>query len=117
MYGWFGCELKIFGPVHEFFVPVSSSVKVAKPTTKEHLNGDSAHGTASSVPQHYRVWGMTARVIVDAARIAYNREPEFPHSASPGDEEMITSLRVGGRLGPVVRRKRRLDSSAKAKLS
>jgi hypothetical protein len=25
----------------------------------------------------YKVWGMTARILVDAARLAYGEEPEF----------------------------------------
>ena len=25
----------------------------------------------------YKVWGMTARILVDAARVAYGEEPDF----------------------------------------
>jgi peroxisomal coenzyme A diphosphatase NUDT7 len=27
--------------------------------------------------QRYKVWGMTARMLVDAARLAYGEEPDF----------------------------------------
>lgn len=48
----------------------------------------------------YRVFGMTARILVDAARVAYGRDPEFEHNSSFGDEEMIAKLVKMGRLGP-----------------
>lgn len=50
----------------------------------------------------YRLWGMTARMLVDAARIAYAQDPEFDHNRYPGDEEMITDLRKKGRLGSFI---------------
>lgn len=46
----------------------------------------------------YRIFGMTARIIVDAARVAYAQEPEFEHNSHFGDEEMIVQLRQLGRL-------------------
>ncbi|OQE16822.1 hypothetical protein PENFLA_c026G03494 [Penicillium flavigenum] len=49
--------------------------------------------------QVYRIFGMTARIIVDAARVAYAQEPEFEHNSHFGDEEMIAKLRQLGRLG------------------
>jgi hypothetical protein len=51
--------------------------------------------------QIYRIFGMTARIIVDAARVAYAREPEFEHNSHFGDEEMIAKLRRMGRLSVV----------------
>ena len=47
----------------------------------------------------YRVFGMTARILVDAARYAYNQEPTFEHNSHFGDEDMIVRLRKIGRLG------------------
>lgn len=49
----------------------------------------------------YRVWGMTARILVDAAWLAYDQEPEFEHNSHFGDEEMITKLKRMGRLSAV----------------
>jgi hypothetical protein len=46
---------------------------------------------------------MTARIIVDAARVAFAREPEFEHNSHFGDEEMIANLRRMGRLSQVRR--------------
>ena len=51
--------------------------------------------------RRYRVFGMTARIIVDGARIAYGREPEFEHNSHFGDEMMIVKLRRLGRLSAV----------------
>lgn len=51
--------------------------------------------------QVYRIFGMTGRIIVDAARVAYAQEPEFEHNSHFGDEEMISKLRRLGRLSAV----------------
>lgn len=42
---------------------------------------------------------MTARILVDAARIAYDRDPEFVFVERIGDEEMIKSMLDKGELG------------------
>jgi hypothetical protein len=41
---------------------------------------------------------MTARILVDAARVAYGEEPQFEHNSHFGDEEMIEKLIRIGRL-------------------
>lgn len=46
----------------------------------------------------FRVFGMTARILVDAARVAYGEEPEFEHNSHFGDEEMIARLIKMGRF-------------------
>jgi hypothetical protein len=46
----------------------------------------------------FRIFGMTARILVDAARVAYGEEPEFEHNSHHGDEEMIGRLLKVGRL-------------------
>ncbi|KAK4220276.1 NUDIX hydrolase domain-like protein [Rhypophila decipiens] len=56
-------------------------------------------------PGRYKVWGMTARMLVDAARIAYDEEPEFEHNRHFGDEEMIEELEKMGRLTPKKRKR------------
>ena len=48
----------------------------------------------------FRVFGMTARIIVDGARIAYGQEPEYEHNSHFGDEDMISRLLKIGRLSP-----------------
>ncbi|CAG7922374.1 unnamed protein product [Penicillium olsonii] len=49
----------------------------------------------------YRIFGMTARILVDAARLGYAQEPDFEHNSHFGDEEMIAKLRRLGRLSAV----------------
>lgn len=90
--------------MHEFFVPVPNSTIVTK--LRRSADQDTNYHAQQSNREHeyYRVWGMTARILVDAARIAYNREPEFDHNKDAGDEEMITGLRVAGQLGPLKRK-------------
>lgn len=56
-------------------------------------------------PGRYKVWGMTARMLVDAARVAYEEEPEFEHNQHFGDEDMILELEKMGRLTPKKRKR------------
>lgn len=67
------------------------------PVPKDTHNRPGAGQDALDMPR-YRVFGMTARILVDAARVAYGREPEFEHNSHFGDEDMIARLRRIGRL-------------------
>lgn len=49
----------------------------------------------------YRVFGMTARILVDASRVAYATEPEYEHNSHFGDEDMMAKLMHIGRLSAV----------------
>jgi hypothetical protein len=74
--------------MHNFYVP-SSDQPVAwaePPPTTMTMN-------------RFRVWGMTARILVDAARVAFGREPDFEHNSHLGDEDMIGRLIREGELG------------------
>ena len=53
---------------------------------------------ASRDEEDYLVWGMTARILVDAARIAYDTNPDFEHNEGFGEEEMIEQLFSSGKL-------------------
>lgn len=65
---------------------------------------DQANNADDALDQpRYRVFGMTARILVDAARVAYGEEPEFEHNSHFGDEDMIERLMKIGRMGPVKR--------------
>ena len=56
--------------------------------------------TKSSTPEEpYKVFGMTARILVDAARVAFAEEPSFEHNSEFGDEKMLRGLLEMGRLG------------------
>ena len=60
-----------------------------------------AGGSDALAQPRYRVFGMTARILVDCARVAYGVEPEYEHNSHFGDEEMIQRLLSIGRLGPI----------------
>jgi hypothetical protein len=113
--------------MHSFSVPVSSSTSFLAKHPESYAdpqpssaNGESASkkpppskgsgmqpplprsfyrvsGDALAQPR-YRVFGMTARILVDAARVAYGEEPQFEHNTHFGDEEMIERLIQIGRL-------------------
>jgi peroxisomal coenzyme A diphosphatase NUDT7 len=85
--------------MHNFFVPVTNqNVTIPKRTAGQKIAADHLQTL-----QRYRVFGMTARILVDAARLAYSREPNFEHNSHFGDEDMIVRLRRIGRLGALKR--------------
>ena len=90
--------------MHQFFVPVRPKevVKPKKRTEeqKEAVSRLEEQEKASQVTR-YRVFGMTARMLVDVARVAYAEEPEFEHNSHFGDEAIIEKLRKMGRLSPI----------------
>lgn len=83
--------------MHNFFVPVTNqTVTKPKKTDTQKNAADGLDGL-----DRYRVFGMTARILTDAARVAYAQEPDFEHNSHFGDEDMIGRLRRIGRLGEV----------------
>ncbi|RDL36855.1 uncharacterized protein BP5553_06207 [Venustampulla echinocandica] len=90
--------------MHNFHVPINDQ-NVSKPKIRE--GGQAAIAEQLDEEEEagmmrYKVWGMTARMLVDAARVAYDEDPEFEHDAHIGDERMIGNLERMGKLGPKV---------------
>jgi 8-oxo-dGTP pyrophosphatase MutT (NUDIX family) len=83
--------------MHNFFVPVTNQL-VSKPKKTE---GQRAAADHLASLQRYRVFGMTARILTDAARCAYDQEPTFEHNSHFGDEDMIARLRRIGKMGDI----------------
>jgi hypothetical protein len=95
---------------HYFYVPVNNQ-RVAKPKVREGglaAIAELAEEEAEEVGR-YKVWGMTARILVDAATVAYGEKPEFEHNAHFGDEKIIEALHKMGRLTPQKTRGCRVD--------
>ncbi|KAH3948129.1 hypothetical protein HBH98_207260 [Parastagonospora nodorum] len=93
--------------MHNFYVPkppTSPSTLLQTPKrdldleTLPEASDERAEPNPLDKLTSFRVWGMTARIVVDAARIAYGEEPEFEHNNHHGDEEMIERLLRMGRL-------------------
>ncbi|ROV99921.1 hypothetical protein VMCG_06163 [Cytospora schulzeri] len=91
--------------IHYFHVPVIHQ-RVTKPKVREgglaalaEQVGDEEDDEEEVEVGRYLVWGMTGRMLVDTARVAYGREPEFEHNAHFGDEALIERLAGAGRLG------------------
>jgi peroxisomal coenzyme A diphosphatase NUDT7 len=101
--------------VHNFHVPVHNQ-RVMKPKKRTYSNQPPADDLLEKEPatngenrenenkekeegpaKRFLVWGMTGRILVDAARIAYGREPEFEHNTHFGDEKLIAELEDGGK--------------------
>lgn len=87
---WHGTKWRM----HNFFIPKSS------------IGGDST-GSASAEQvgkgtrdkeNSYKVWGLTARILIDSARIAYDEEPEFEYLEDFGEEKLLKRLIRMGKL-------------------
>ncbi|KAI9053479.1 hypothetical protein LZ554_002435 [Drepanopeziza brunnea f. sp. 'monogermtubi'] len=93
--------------MHEFYVPINHQL-VTKPKVREGGQAaiaeslDEDEGKDEAGTMRYKVWGMTARILVDAARVAYGEEPEFAHNTHFGDEAMIEKLYKMNRFGEKV---------------
>lgn len=91
--------------VHYFYVPVNHQ-RVTKPKIRE--GGLAAIAEQAEDEQEevgrYMVWGMTGRMLVDTARVAFAREPEFEHNKHYGDEALIEKLAGSGKLQEKKRR-------------
>jgi 8-oxo-dGTP pyrophosphatase MutT (NUDIX family) len=90
--------------MHFFYVPVRDQ-RVTKPRVRD--GGLAAIGEHAAPGEgfvegeedgRYKVWGMTARILVDAATVAYGEKPEFEHNSHFGDEKIIEALEKMGRL-------------------
>ncbi|TVY34559.1 Peroxisomal coenzyme A diphosphatase 1, peroxisomal [Lachnellula occidentalis] len=87
--------------LHNFHVPINNQ-KVSKPKVREggqaaiadELDKEEDEGLA-----RYRVWGMTARMIVDAARVAYGEDPTFPVRSQALEKTEVDSLQYNYHLG------------------
>lgn len=83
--------------VHNFHVPVNNQ-RVTRPKRLPPATNDIHDEGEEPLPQRFLVWGMTGRMLVDTARVAYAREPEFEHNTHYGDEALIEKLEAEGQL-------------------
>lgn len=101
--------------MHNFYVPTAGqTVAWSRPESaaspapgssslpyRDLPRATTAVRVAKEEMRRFRVFGMTARIMVDAAREAFGEEPEFEHNSHFGDEDMIGRLLRVGRLGPI----------------
>jgi coenzyme A diphosphatase NUDT7 len=62
--------------MHTFHVPITNQ-KVSKPKVREAGQSSMAEEDEGPELERYKVWGMTARMLVDAARVAYGEDPQI----------------------------------------
>lgn len=82
--------------MHRFYVPIDNQI-VTKPKVRDggqRAIAESLDEEEEAGMKRYLVWGMTARMLVDAARTAYGEEPDFEVSGNClSFERMRTNLR------------------------
>ena len=81
--------------MHNFFIP-----KTYLGTTKrKHQEESTNRGVSGDIEESsYKVWGLTARILIDSARIAYDEDPDFEFMEGIGEEPMLQRLWNRGRL-------------------
>ncbi|TDZ27148.1 Peroxisomal coenzyme A diphosphatase 1 [Colletotrichum spinosum] len=95
--------------VHNFHVPVDDQrVTTPRNAAEDHPQGNLAEKLEEEGERggRFKVWGLTAHMLVDAARIAYGKDPEFECNPHFGDEEIILEAE---REGSLVEKKRKRD--------
>ncbi|KAF2187811.1 hypothetical protein K469DRAFT_704767 [Zopfia rhizophila CBS 207.26] len=96
--------------MHNFYIPRPASVPSRSKSKSESMSSSSSNVAAGQAKDPlddlttFRVFGMTARILVDAARVAYGEEPDFEHNSHFGDEDMIARLLKIGRLSEIRRK-------------
>ena len=97
--------------MHNFYVPVNNQW-VARPEVEDELQNaegkmergeggveaDESSNSSSIINSRYKVWGMTAKILVDTAIIAYGKRPEMEHNEVAGDEKLILMAAEDGRF-------------------
>lgn len=101
--------------VHNFYVPVNNQ-RVSKPVPRRNsAQGNLAEklGEEQSRDGRFKVWGMTARVLVDAARVAFGEEPEMEHNLDFGDAKIIAIANELGEFDEVNDEKKKAEERGK----
>ncbi|KAK1636821.1 NUDIX hydrolase domain-like protein [Colletotrichum phormii] len=100
--------------VHNFYVPVDDQ-RVTTPGNAmevDHPQSNLAEKLEEEKDKEgggrFKVWGLTAHMLVDCARIAYGKDPEFECNEHFGDEEIILQAE---REGSLVEKKRKRDET------
>ncbi|KAK5990468.1 Peroxisomal coenzyme A diphosphatase 1 [Cladobotryum mycophilum] len=75
---------------HNYYVPINNQ-KVSRPRQASAAQVEASNRLEDDQgdEDRFRVWGMTGRVLLDAARIAYQEVPEMEHNEDLGDGEII----------------------------
>lgn len=81
--------------MHNFFIPKTHFGTTKR---KESEKTDYESKATSIEDNSYKVWGLTARILIDSARIAYDEDPEFEFNRGIGEEAMLKRLWERGRL-------------------
>lgn len=101
--------------VHNFYVPVNNQ-RVSKPAPRRNsAQGNLAEklGEEQTREGRFKVWGMTARVLVDAARVAYSEEPEMEHNLDYGDAKIIGIANEHGEFDEVNEEKKKAEEKGR----
>ncbi|PHH70912.1 hypothetical protein CDD80_5659 [Ophiocordyceps camponoti-rufipedis] len=95
--------------LHNFYVPVNNQ-RVMRPRRRSSTGSRNSAASPRAAQDNalfedqdrfegrLRVWGMTGRLLVDAARIAYDEAPEMEHNEWFGDADIITRAFEDGTL-------------------
>ncbi|KAI5298110.1 hypothetical protein KEM56_004316, partial [Ascosphaera pollenicola] len=74
-----------------------SPEQLATEADRVRLWGESCMGES-----RYRVWGLTARLLVDAAKVAFDEEPQFEYNKNHGEEHVLLDFLASGRFEKIM---------------
>jgi 8-oxo-dGTP pyrophosphatase MutT (NUDIX family) len=84
---------------HDFFATVTALVK-------PEIVGEGDDSSPVPTKIFTRIWGLTARILVDACIVGYGRMPEFEHTVDVWDETKIDAMiKFDKKMASIVGRK------------
>ncbi|KKA28634.1 hypothetical protein TD95_001878 [Thielaviopsis punctulata] len=95
--------------VHNFYVPITNQRVAKPPPSLLHPAHTQAGDPLEEYPGRYKVWGMTAKILTETARVAYARRPSMEHNEQLGDEDLAMRAADMGRFFDRQRRKKSLQ--------
>jgi len=99
-------EYSMPGGGEETWYQGGNTIFVRRPWTCHEFNAPVWEG---STLKRHRIWGMTASMLVDVARVAYGRCPEFEFDQELGFEEAMWEMEREGEMEEIVKPKRKPD--------
>jgi coenzyme A diphosphatase NUDT7 len=92
--------------MYNFYMPItSSSVKWT----------GSVLDACQTDEMTFRIFGLTAKILVETARIAFDREPQFEHDENIGDEDLISRYILEGKMGDKMKSDTRDEGTIRAR--
>jgi coenzyme A diphosphatase NUDT7 len=92
--------------MYNFYMPIASSSVTWTSSVSDGSQTDE---------MTFRIFGLTAKILVETARIAFDRAPQFEHDVDIGDESLIRDYILQGKMGDKIKRRTRGEGNIPAR--